>query len=267
MTETNDISVSFSGSGFLIFAHCGAACALEDLGKNIREVSGSSGGSLISSFLALGFSAAEIRDLAFKTDLSNFITIDPTALFSWGICWGQHLEDWLKTTLGKSTFTDIEMPIKILTTDLAAREIFVFSRQTAPLATLAEACRCSSSVPFIYVPAKYEGMICVDAGLMDNLPLNVLSLTGTQKIALQVQSGSASASVRSLLGFTKQVISAMLASSEDALAAWGRATGTAVIPIDAREFDFLNTGLTLAQKQTLFQRGYDAVTTFYSSTR
>ena len=264
--NNKDVSVSFSGSGFLIFAHCGAACALEDAGLTIREVSGSSGGSIIASFLALGFSSARIKELAFKTDLSHFITFDPMALFSRGICWGKHLTDWLKTTLGGATFADIAMPVKVLTTDLAAGKIFLFSKETTPEASLAQACRCSASVPLVYVPANYKGKLCLDAGMCDNLPVNFLTNPNTEKLAIQIQSGSSAATVDSLLDFCKQMVNTMLSSSEANLAAWGQSTGTHIIQVNASEFGFLNTSLTLAQKHTLFQRGYDAVTAFLRAT-
>lgn len=265
MTKTNDLSVSFSGSGFLIFAHCGAACALEDLGKNIREVSGSSGGSIISSLLAIGLTSEQIRHLAFSTDLTKFITFDPTALFSRGLCYGDRLNNWLRQTLGPTTFAQAKIPTRILATDLEAGGIFCFSPETTPNALLAEACRCSASVPFVYVPAQYNGRIYLDGGMCDNLPLNFLTLPDTQRIALQVQSGSSAASVSSLLDFSKQMINTMLSASEQNMVAFGKATGTEIIPINASDFGFLNTNLTLAQKQTLFQRGYDAVTAFYSA--
>ena len=57
-------------------------------------------------------------------------------------------------------------------------------------------------------------------------------------------------------------IETMLTANEGNIVAWQNHTGAHIIPVDANPYNFLNHQLTVAQKNDLFTRGYNAAIKF-----
>ena len=56
-------ALCFSGGGIKAFAHIGALKALEELGINIKYLSGTSTGSAIAALYAMGYTPQEIEQI------------------------------------------------------------------------------------------------------------------------------------------------------------------------------------------------------------
>ncbi|MDE2097803.1 MAG: patatin-like phospholipase family protein [Patescibacteria group bacterium] len=252
------VRLAFSGSGFLAPIHAGAICALMDQGVDIVEVAGTSGGSIAAALVAAGFTSKGIKELTLSDLPSDILSFDLLALWGQGINDGSSLLGWLEDALGDVTFTSSKVPITIMATDIDNGIAYRLARDTASGTTLAEACRASASVPFIFQPFHLNGVKCVDGGVCCNMPLDQLVLDHVPQVGIEVMDGSTKGSTSTLIGFAKQCLSSMLASNEANLVAWGKMFDAKVIQIDAMPYGFLDASLSSEAKLDLFSRGYKA---------
>ena len=252
------IRLAFSGSGFLIAAHAGAACAAIAEGYSIIEVAGTSGGSIIAAAIARGMTAGEIHKLAVTTDYRPLLGLSWATLLSLkAYCSGEALQSWLYETLGDGTIAETVIPFTAIATDLNSGEPYCMDAELNGDMPIALACRASAAVPFVYEPLRYQGQVLVDGGASNNLPEQYLVQQGL-RVAVDLDSGNSNA-VNTPLQIAGACINTLLATNEDARIALAQKMGAKVLRVDVRGFGFLDTDLTQSEKQTLFMRGYHAM--------
>lgn len=67
-------------------------------------------------------------------------------------------------------FQDLDVPLKVIASDLTNQRIKVFSQQKTPKVRVAEAVSASISIPFFFVPKQLGSVRLVDGGLLSNFP-------------------------------------------------------------------------------------------------
>lgn len=254
------LRVAFSGSGFLAPIHAGVVCAMLDKGHEIVEVAGTSGGSIVAAMIAAGFSSDKIKTIALQDLPDGIVSPQISGLWSLGLNDGHILQRWLRETFGGVTFASAKVPITIMATDIDHGIPYRLAKDVAAGTFLADACRASASVPFVYEPFILNGVKCVDGGVCCNLPLDKLVMDDAQQIGVEVMDGSSAGSTGNIFSFGRQCIKAMLSSNEGNLVAWGEMYDAKIIQADASPYGFLDASLTAAQKLDLFNRGYTAFT-------
>lgn len=191
MTKTRQVSVAFSGSGFRFPAHIGALQAIIDSGFVVGDVAGTSGGSIVAALFAKGYSPSKMLEIAHTTPFQNFIQLDlSTLLLKNAVNSGEELLKWLEKYLGNTTFKELALPLTVIATDLNKYESYVFHQETTPDASVALACRSSSSLPFVFEPIIIEDKYLVDGGVSDDLPVNYLE-PANMKFAIELFENSA----------------------------------------------------------------------------
>ena len=253
------IGVALSGSGFLAGAEAGAICALLEHNAVIEDVAGTSGGSIVTACTALGFTAPQLRQLAFSTDFSPFLTFNPWTLVTSGsYCSGNALLAWLEKQTQDKTLGETQIPCHIIASDVLNDAAAVFSSHLTPSVKAAFACRASSSVPFIFEKVAYKDTFLVDGGVKNNIPVKYLTKHDNKlNVGFRVTTKDANfASPPWKLAGT--LIGMMLDANEDSTVMLGESTGAVVIPIDLGDAWFLNTKLTQQQKESIFNAGYAA---------
>ncbi len=255
------VRLALSGSGFLGPIHAGAVCALMDAGVQIVEVSGSSGGSIVASLVAVGMDSDTIKRLAMSDIPKGIIKFQPLVLLKKALNSGEILHQWLKDVIGELAFSDIKIPLTVMATDIQAGKPMAFNASETPDVLIADACRASASVPFVWQPAEINGRVYVDSGVVNNIPVDHLVSDDIQRIGIQVEDGSPSGSIATPIAYAKQCLNTMLNANENNIQAWAQRTGAKIIQVNANPYDFLDPNLTAAQKSDLFSRGYFSVTT------
>lgn len=253
------VRVAFSGSGFLAGIHAGAICALMDSGIEIVEVAGTSGGSIAASLVACGFSAASIKQISLEDLPGGILSFNPFSIFRQGINSGNVLRNWLHQVLGEVTFEKAAVPITIMATNINERKSYRMAKDSTPITLLADACRASASVPFVFEPYDLNGVKCCDGGMCCNLALDQLVMDGIPQIGIEVMDGLPTGGTSSYLSFAKAAIQTMLQSNEENLVAWGKMFDAKIIQVDATPYGFLDPSLPPESKEDLFNRGYQAV--------
>ncbi len=178
------------------FAHVGVIKVLERAGIPIDVIAGSSMGSLIGTLWASGYSAQDLEKLALSFDKKNsffkLLGFGDFSIAHQGFFKGRMVVRFLRTLLGQKTFQDLKIPMKIVATNLLTAEEVVFEE-----GDLVEAIRASISIPGIFRPFRINGKILIDGGVIDPVPVKVLTRMGVRKIiAVNVLSGPSDILIR-----------------------------------------------------------------------
>jgi NTE family protein len=197
--ERPRICLVLSGGGARGMAHIGVLKVLEELKVPIDCIAGTSMGAVVGGLYASGMTAAQIdttmrsvdwqeafrdapprRDLAFrrKQDDRNFLVRLPLGLkhgdilLPKGFIQGQKLQETLRQlTLPFSNSTDFDLlptPFRAVATDLLTGKAVLLDK-----GDLSIAMRASISAPGLFAPVETQGLLLVDGGLAENLPIDV----------------------------------------------------------------------------------------------
>ncbi len=186
----------FSGGGMRSIAMVGAYQVLEEKGIQITRLAGTSGGSVIASLIAAGYSSQELNDLVFETKTASFLVehrpyFNPF-LLKWlflywrmGLYTGDALESWIADKLaakGVRTFLDLpEGALRLIASDLTSGRLLVLPNDLLAYGVdlkkfpLAKAIRMSCSIPYFFEPVKLktnDGVhFIVDGGVLSGFPM------------------------------------------------------------------------------------------------
>lgn len=171
------------------FAHVGVLKVLEEAHIPVDVVAGSSMGALVGALWASGYTIQELEKIALSLDKKasffNIIGVTDFSMAHKGFLKGRAVSRFLRTLLGQKTFRDLEIPMKIVATNLFTAEEVLFED-----GDVVEALRASISIPGIFRPHAVGGKVLIDGGVINPVPVKVLSRMGVKKIiAVNVLSG------------------------------------------------------------------------------
>jgi NTE family protein len=155
-----------SGGGARGVAHLGAIQALLDHGIKPDIISGVSSGSIVGSLYGAGMMPEEILEILTKTKLFRYIR---PAWSKFGFLNIQKLIAIYKLYLPVKTFEDLKYPVIISAADIIQGKTVYFSQGDLVKAVLASTC-----IPLLFAPVEMDGMLMVDGGIINNLPVEPL---------------------------------------------------------------------------------------------
>lgn len=193
-----------SGGGARGLAHIGVLRLLDSAGVRPDLVVGTSMGAIVGALYASGYSAAVIDSIARALPLAElFRGGEPRGPASWGsrlplVLWEEGASGFtlqgatvpqpainalLNAVLlpgnltARGSFDSLPIPLRVVATDLATREMVVLSR-----GDLAQAVRASVGIPLIFAPEVIDGRVLVDGGLVANRPVSVARAAGAVRV-------------------------------------------------------------------------------------
>lgn len=157
------LGLALSGGGAKGFAHLGVLKAMNEQGLYPDIIAGTSAGAFAGVLYADGNTPEEIMSFFKKKTFKEFaeLTIPHTGIFK-----TDRFKRFLKTHLKAKTFEDLQIPIKIIATDLANGTSVVFDKGPLIPAVIA-----SCAFPIIFTPALINDVYYVDGGLFKNFPV------------------------------------------------------------------------------------------------
>lgn len=174
------LGVALGGGGMKGWAHLGVLSVLERYRLRPDVIAGTSAGALIGVFWAAGYSVDEMRRLMRdqKTPSMFSMRFDGEGLFS-----QDGLRAYLDEHLGDCTFADLDVPLRVIATDLeTGKEVILRSGRVV------DAILASSAVPGVFAPVEIDGQLLVDGGLMNNVPVSALVHAGARHtLAVQLR--------------------------------------------------------------------------------
>lgn len=213
--ERKKVAVVLSGGGAKGMAHIGALKVIEEAGIPIDYIVGTSMGSIIGGLYAIGYtpqqmdSLVNIQDWSFilsdainrneelliKKQRSEQYTISvpfknkPKDALKGGMISGRNIARlFSELTVGyhdSIDFNKLPIPFACVAENLVDGKEYVFHS-----GKLALAMRSSMSIPGVFEPVKWNGMVLVDGGMTNNYPVDVAKKMGADVvIGVDVQEG------------------------------------------------------------------------------
>lgn len=192
-------SIVIAGGALKVIAVIGCIKYLQekDLIKNIKNLIGTSAGSIMCLFLALDYTYVEIIDfLVHNLSDPEINTFDPTECFdiltNYGINSGKNIELLLQRIVYKKLKTNdisfIELAkmtgknLVVCVSNLSKEKSEFFNVDTMPNLSIVTAIRISCCIPIIYSPLTVNDDIYMDGGLYNNFPIDYLKNNKLQDI-------------------------------------------------------------------------------------
>lgn len=186
------IGLVLSGGGAKGIAHVGVLKVLEEAGIKPDYITGTSMGSIVGAFYAMGYTADEISEINGNTDwsklLSDRLVLNKIVmeekyeskryLFKFpirnyklklpsGLIEGQHLESFFSEMLWPLTenenFDSLPIPFHCMSVDLISGQTIEHKS-----GDLVKSIRASMSIPSIFAPRIIDTLLLVDGGLTRN---------------------------------------------------------------------------------------------------
>lgn len=164
--DKKKVSLVLGSGGARGYAHIGVIEELERSGYEIVSISGSSMGALIGALYACN-KIDEFKEWVLRLngmDLTTWLDI------SWdnrsGIFRGIKLMEKLATMIGDKNIEDLLIKYTAVATDLNRNKEVWFQH-----GNLLEAVRASISIPSLFTPIQTDGMLLVDGGVLNPLPV------------------------------------------------------------------------------------------------
>ncbi len=163
--KTDHFSLVLSGGGALGIAHLGVLHDMESRGLVPAEIVGTSMGGIIGACLAIGMSERQIHET-----LKSFASVTSWIKFSLGgnaIVDNTRIEKIFDGIFGKRLMVEVEIPLKIITTDLLSGEKRVFGSEDKVL--IKDAILATMAIPGIFKEKSIEAQVYGDGFLCENL--------------------------------------------------------------------------------------------------
>lgn len=173
------VGLALSSGGARGLAHVGVIQVLEEHGIEVDVVAGCSMGSYVGAVWAYGYDGIAMERLAREVEhrWGLLELIDPFILPRQGFLRGEKIKRRLKRSIGDAHFSELLRPLRIVATHLASLGRIVLSS-----GEVAQAVHASSAIPGACVPVSIDGELCIDGGISDPLPVDVLEEMGIERI-------------------------------------------------------------------------------------
>ena len=163
---TKDVALVLSSGGARGLAHIGAIEELEAHGFRITSIAGCSMGALIGGVFAAG-KLKEFREWMKTVDRRKMLELTDFSLSIYHIAKGSRILEAIMEFVPDMPIEDLPIPYCTVATDLKAGREVVFNK-----GSLFDAIRASISLPSFYEPVHRDGMILIDGGVTNPIPLN-----------------------------------------------------------------------------------------------
>lgn len=202
------IGLVLGGGGARGAAHIGVLKELERLRIPVDAIAGTSMGAIVGGLYATGMSTDELESLVGSLDWAAALSDSPDRedmsfrrkqddrefpiklelgvrgtdlVLPQGVVQGQKLDLLLRELTVRashiSDFDALPIPFRAIASDIMLGEAVVIES-----GDLAKAIRASMSVPGLFAPARIDGRLLVDGGLIGNLPVDVMRTMGVDVI-------------------------------------------------------------------------------------
>ena len=161
-----DVALVLSSGGARGLAHIGAIEELEAQGYRITSIAGCSMGALIGGVYAAG-KLKEFREWMKTIDRKKMLKLTDFSLGLNHIVKGTRIIEAIMEFVPDVLIENLPIPYCAVATDWKSGHEVVFHK-----GSLFEAIRASISLPAFYEPVLRDGMILIDGGVTNPLPLN-----------------------------------------------------------------------------------------------
>ena len=163
------IGIAFGGGGIRGFAHLAVLEKFKEYGIKPDMVSGTSIGSGVGAMCAAGCYGREVSEKMLGMNMRRLFPIGGHG----GVVSGAKYARVFVDLIGKRTFEELPVPLKIVSTDLINWKPYIHDS-----GSLALAIQASSALPVAFSPVEHDGLLLSDGGTVDNCPDDVVREMG-----------------------------------------------------------------------------------------
>lgn len=177
------IGLALGGGGARGAAHIGVLMELERLGIRPNLITGTSIGGLVGALYAAGLTCDDLVDCFRRISIGSMYSFAASLPALTGVT---KLEQLLESYIGRPKFSELGIPLSVVTSDLVARKEVILDEGdviTAVLATIA--------IPILFPPVERDGMVLTDGGFLNNTPFNIARARGATYVIAVDLSNSA----------------------------------------------------------------------------
>jgi NTE family protein len=160
------VSLVLSSGGARGVAHIGVIEELERQGFEIKSIAGTSMGALVGGMYASG-NLKVFRDWMCKLDKKAVFNLVDFTISTNGLVKGNRVIKELKKIIPDVNIEDLPITYTAIATDIKNKKEVVFEK-----GSLYEAIRASISIPTVFTPYKTDGMVLIDGGILNPIPIN-----------------------------------------------------------------------------------------------
>ncbi|MBK5306630.1 MAG: DHA2 family efflux MFS transporter permease subunit [Frankiaceae bacterium] len=164
------LGLALAGGGARAMAHLGVLDELERAGVAVDRISGTSMGAIIAAGHAFGMSAAAVDALVYE----EFVRRNPIndyTIPSRSLIRGRKTVLGLERVFGETLIEELPREFRCVSTDLLKRERYVHVS-----GRVSDAVAASIRLPGLYAPYVLDGRLLVDGGVLENLPVEPLTV-------------------------------------------------------------------------------------------
>ncbi len=165
-TKKKDVALVLSSGGARGLAHIGAIEELEAQGYQITSIAGCSMGALIGGVYAAG-KLKEFREWMKTMDKKKMLELTDFSFSLSHLVKGTRIIEAIMEFVPDIAIEDLPIPYCAVATDWRGGQEVVFRK-----GSLFSAIRASISLPTFYEPVRRNGMILIDGGVVNPIPLN-----------------------------------------------------------------------------------------------
>ncbi len=172
------IALVLGGGGLKGFAHIGVFRALKELGIEPTVVAGTSIGALIGAAYARGMDIPEMEDRARALKRRDLFRLNRMGMLlerqhSRAIYLDEPLREVVKSVATEKRFDQLKRTLLVNTVDIQRGSQIVWGLPGLRDISVADAVYASCALPGFYPPGEIKGRLCVDGGVLDNLPVSI----------------------------------------------------------------------------------------------
>ena len=187
------VALVLGGGGIKGFAHIGVLKALEERGIKPALYAGTSIGAMLAAATVSGMSPNELARRAEGLRRRDLFRINHFGMLmdrmkSTSIYLEEPLRALTASVMPDMRFDEIETPLLVNTVDLELGTQVVWGLPGLKDVSIRDAVYASCALPGFFPPGRVDGRICVDGGVIDNLPAHVAGLGMDMVIAVDVGS-------------------------------------------------------------------------------
>ena len=188
MIGKKQIALVIGSGGIKCAAAVGLWRVLQEENIQVDSIVGCSGGSIYGAAIASRFDTAKMQELSELLWTSAIMqgytenlkaSKDGTLRFNErsGLVNDSVLNSTLQKVFGETKFSDLQMPFKIVATDLLSGDKVTLSE-----GNVFDAMRASLAIPIIFPPWEVNGRLLIDGAASDPLPIDVAIQDGAEII-------------------------------------------------------------------------------------
>lgn len=237
---------------------------------DLKKIVGVSIGSFIGACYMLGYSSEELFDVVISKNMNEFK--DFSISESSSLLKGEQYKNWVFEVLArkedpnitlKELFDKTGIEYTVTTTCIHSGSsefpegIAYLSHKHTPDISLFTAVNCSMAFPFIFPPMIYKNCHFIDGGVLDNFPMDLLSIDALG-IKVNFKPMDSSTSTKNPISYIGKIFELM----SNRFKVLKNEKHQNIITIDCDDFDIIDFGMSIDDKITLFKRGYKTISKF-----